>query len=101
MKKKDPSSTMEPMRTSEKQIEYRIELEKYFNRSIGSVFDKLDNFNPIDYLTQLGKAYKEHINPSLLKEPALDRWLEKWNSEGEYHFDEYHFETNIIKLLKY
>ena len=49
---------------------------------------KLDNFNPVDYLVQLGNAYKEHIKPSLLKEPALDRWLEKWNSEGEYHFDE-------------
>ena len=61
MKKNDPSSTMEPMRTSEKQIESRIELEKYFDRSIGTVFDKLHNFAkyvPTQYLRKFICRYE-------------------------------------------
>lgn len=37
MNKKDPSRFLEPKRVTQNEIEYRIELEDYFARSIGSI----------------------------------------------------------------
>jgi len=44
MNKKDPSRFLEPKRVTQNEIEYRIELEDYFARSIGSNVEKLQNF---------------------------------------------------------
>jgi len=44
MNKKDPSRFLEPARTTRKEIGFRIELEKYFKKSIGSNVEKLQNF---------------------------------------------------------
>jgi hypothetical protein len=44
MNQKDPSRFLEPARTTQKEIEFRIELEKYFKKSIGSNVEKLQNF---------------------------------------------------------
>jgi len=44
MKKIDPSRFQEPKRSTPEEVEYRIELEDYFTRSIGSNVEKLQNF---------------------------------------------------------
>lgn len=44
MKKKDPSRFFEPKRATQKEIGYRIELERYFAHSIGTNVEKLQNF---------------------------------------------------------
>lgn len=44
MSKKDPSRFLEPARTTQKEIEFRVELDKYFAKSIGSNVEKLQNF---------------------------------------------------------
>lgn len=44
MKKEDPSRFHERMLTSERDIEYRLAIEGYFTKSIGSTVEKLENF---------------------------------------------------------
>ncbi|MFC2051128.1 TylF/MycF/NovP-related O-methyltransferase [Chloroflexota bacterium] len=44
MGKKDPSRVQEPRTSTERDIEYRIDLETYFESSIGSNVEKLQNF---------------------------------------------------------
>jgi len=44
MTKKDPSRFLEPSRTTEDEIKFRVELENYFEDSIGSNVEKLQNF---------------------------------------------------------
>jgi|SRR5208283_5566822 len=44
MKKNDPSRFLEPARTTCEEVEFRIELEKYFEASLGSNVEKLQNF---------------------------------------------------------
>lgn len=41
---KDPSRFIEPSRTTNKEIEYRLNLESYFDNSVGSSVEKLQNF---------------------------------------------------------
>lgn len=43
--KKDPSRFLESSRTTTREIEFRIELGKYFSESIGSNVEKLQNFS--------------------------------------------------------
>ena len=40
----DPSRFLEPSRTTENEMEYRLALEEYFEKSIGSNVEKLQNF---------------------------------------------------------
>lgn len=44
MKQKDPSRFLEPARTTQKEVEFRRDLESYFSKSIGSNVEKLQNF---------------------------------------------------------
>ena len=44
MNRKDPSRFLEPKRVTTNEVDYRIELENYFPRSIGSNVEKLQNF---------------------------------------------------------
>jgi hypothetical protein len=44
-KKKDPSRIQEPKLASDAEIDFRINLEKYFNNSVGSTVEKLHNFS--------------------------------------------------------
>jgi hypothetical protein len=44
MKMKDPARFLEPKRQTEKEIEYRVELEEYYKKSIGNNVEKLQNF---------------------------------------------------------
>ena len=45
MKKNDPARFLEPKRQNQKEVEYRIELESYFTKSIGTNVEKLQNFS--------------------------------------------------------
>jgi hypothetical protein len=44
MKQKDPSRFLEPTRTTENEIDFRVELNDYFETSIGTNIEKLQNF---------------------------------------------------------
>lgn len=44
MNHKDPSRFLEPARSTQKEIEFRVELNEYFAESIGSYVEKLQNF---------------------------------------------------------
>jgi len=44
MNKKDPSKIQEPKYATEREIAFRLNQEKYFNESLGSVTEKLNNF---------------------------------------------------------
>jgi len=44
MKIKDPARFLEPKRQTVDEVKYRIELEKYFKKSIGTNVEKLQNF---------------------------------------------------------
>jgi len=43
-KRKDPSRFLEPKRITNNEVEYRIELENYYKKSIGTDVEKLQNF---------------------------------------------------------
>ena len=44
MEHNDPSRFLEPGRTTSSEIEYRVALEEYYSRSVGSDVEKLQNF---------------------------------------------------------
>lgn len=61
MGKKDPSRVQEPRTSTEGDIEYRIDLETYFESSIGSNVEKLQNFTkyvPRQILTRFISKYE-------------------------------------------
>lgn len=45
MTRQDPSRFIEPKRTTQSEIEYRMQLEEYFSTSIGTNVEKLQNFS--------------------------------------------------------
>jgi hypothetical protein len=45
MNSRDPSRFLEPARTTDKEIDYRVGLEAYYSQSVGSHVEKLQNFS--------------------------------------------------------
>jgi Macrocin-O-methyltransferase (TylF) len=43
-KTRDPSRFTEPLRTTQFEVDYRVALDEYFNRSVGTNVEKLQNF---------------------------------------------------------